>query len=151
MASVPAITRIDHSITRIQKIRLNKLFASATNPLNATFQDLPNTNGQLTFKIENLMSGFCWEFEAEGGMGHFTNDPANDWYINLRDLFPSTLTVVQNIKNDYSITTPAPDSRTYRFVFNPFASIPSKMKLAAGADLDDDDLKVTITYFRVKL
>jgi len=152
MSGLVGVTRRDATIDRITKHRLIKLFPGGPNPLDAGLQPLPNVNGQLTFKIENLTSGFIWEFEAAGGMGHFPVDPADNWGINLLQLSPSTLVVVKNGENDYTITTPAADGggRDYHFVFSPYKSVPAEMELSGGAPLGADDVQVTIFFFRVR-
>lgn len=133
----------------LDKIQHLKVLTGAS--LDGGAVSIPNANGQLKIRFENLTSGFMCEFFCEGGLGGQSPDVRNNWYVTDRDIYPSTTTVTKNGDNDYTITTPAgTDNRSYQFVFNQYKNVAPTMQRTAGSNLAGSNIQVTVTQWRYK-
>lgn len=133
--------------------RLTKRVHTATiagADLDAGPVTLDNVNGQIQVRCVNQTSGYMFEFFCEGGMGVLYNDPQNRWTVLEDGLYPTGVTRVYNAENDFTVVTPAPDSREYTFIFSPFKDIPMTVEKTAGAALAGEDIVLTLTYYRIR-
>ena len=133
------------------------------NPLDAN-TPLPFIRilGQQFIIATNMTTGFSWAIEVAGGYnsitgGYLTAYDSSANYVVTGE--PLNCTIVPDytpptnplMLNNYTVTTNAPDSKTYYIQFSPLATVAPLITLESPGALGADNLVVKVIYYRFRL